>query len=285
MAAFERHDVDDDVGTVRDLEGAGVLAVELHSADSDELFRQVAAPARDSDLPAGVAESASNRTAHISRAADDERLRALLLDADRVADADVTVVQDVGVQAAAVREPFDDARLCERLQVRAGFAELDSAALHITDAETLADEAVDIDTAREHVSSRCRSLEALLRLAFERFECLGSDQRQRATLRCAAVRTARGMPSALGDDRKTCRLEHAELANDTVATAVSAVAAGGQTQPVALDTQRVLELERLDRCRKRVRHRNVHAARTVSGGAGAPAAADPFVVRGLVGSD
>ena len=56
-------------------------------------------------------------------------------------------------------------------------------------------------------------------------------------------------------------------------------AAGAEPQPVALDAQRVLQLERLDRRGERVRHRDVDARWPVRVGARALAAADRLVVR------
>src|SRR4249919_3100647 len=50
------------------------------------------------------------------------------------------------------------------------------------------------------------------------------------------------------------RLAHAPLADDAVASAPFAGAAGPEPEPVALHAQRVLQLERLDRGGERVRH-------------------------------
>ena len=55
--------------------------------------------------------------------------------------------------------------------------------------------------------------------------------------------------------------------------------ARSEPQAVALDAQRVLELEGLHRGRQGVRHRHVHAARAVGVGARALSAADRLVVR------
>ena len=74
-------------------------------------------------------------------------------------------------------------------------------------------------------------------------------------------------------------LHHAKLPHDAVAAAMRPRAAGAETEPVALDVQRILQLERLDRRGERVRHRDVHAARPVGIGTGPLPAADRLVVR------
>src|SRR5881392_2974838 len=79
----------------------------------------------------------------------------------------------------------------------------------------------------------------------------------------AAALTARRVSAPLRDDREPARLEHAQLADDAVAAAPGPRPARPEPQPVALDPERVLELERLDRRRERVGHRDVHAARPV----------------------
>src|SRR5207247_1318541 len=82
------------------------------------------------------------------------------------------------------------------------------------------------------------------------------------TARSAAL-ARRPVPSPLADDRDATVFEDPELADDAVAAAVPPCTARAESQPVALDAKRVLELERLHRRRQRVRHRDVHAARTV----------------------
>src|SRR5436190_7499187 len=94
-----------------------------------------------------------------------------------------------------------------------------------------------------------------------------------------AMLTLRRLGAALADDRETAVLEHAELTDDAVAPALRAAAAGAEPEPVALDAQRVLELERLHRRRERVRHGDVHAARARGVGAGALPPAERLVVR------
>ena len=64
---------------------------------------------------------------------------------DRVADADLAVREDVGVQPAAMDEGLDHTGLRHRLEGRARLAELDAVALDVADAEALADERVDVD--------------------------------------------------------------------------------------------------------------------------------------------
>src|SRR6266540_3948889 len=72
---------------------------------------------------------------------------------DFVPDRDLAVRNDVGVQPAAMREAFDDARLREALEVRARLAQLDADAFDGADAEALADERVEVDAAREDVAA------------------------------------------------------------------------------------------------------------------------------------
>src|SRR5689334_17915461 len=61
---------------------------------------------------------------------------------------------------------------------------------------------------------------------------------------CSTPLAPRCVHAALADDREAAVLEHAQLAHDAVATAVRAAAAGAEPQPVALDPERVLQLER-----------------------------------------
>src|SRR5919198_92060 len=75
----------------------------------------------------------------------------------------------------------------------------------------------------------------------------------------AASLSLRGVRAALADDREAAVLERAQLADDAVSAAVLAVAARAEPEAVALDAQRVLELERLDRRRERVGHSHVDA--------------------------
>src|SRR5262249_49307444 len=68
----------------------------------------------------------------------------------------------------------------------------------------------------------------------------------------ASALAPRCLRATLANDRETAVLEHAELPDDTVAAATLALAAGAEPEAVALDAQRVLQLERLDRRRERV---------------------------------
>src|SRR5262249_41441397 len=63
-------------------------------------------------------------------------------DDNRVADADLAVSQDVGVEAAAVNQVLDDAWPGQRLQVQAGLAQVDAEALDVPDPEVLAHQIV-----------------------------------------------------------------------------------------------------------------------------------------------
>src|SRR6266516_5130328 len=97
--------------------------------------------------------------------------------------------------------------------------------------------------------------------------------------RRAAPLAPRCVCTTLADDRETAVFEHAQLAYDALTAAMPAGAAGAPSQPIALDPQRVLQLERLDRSRERVRHRDVHAARPVGIRARALSPADRLVLR------
>src|SRR5436190_14448822 len=95
----------------------------------------------------------------------------------------------------------------------------------------------------------------------------------------AAPLPGRCVRAPLADDREPAVLEHAELPHDAVAAAVLAIATRAEAERVALDPERVLQLERLDRRRERVRHRHVHPARPICARTGALPAADRLVVR------
>src|SRR6266700_4192099 len=66
--------------------------------------------------------------------------------------------------------------------------------------------------------------------------------------------------------------------HDALTAAEAAVAAGTEPERVPLDPERIRELERLNRRRERVRHRDVYRRRAVSVRTGALAAADRLVV-------
>src|SRR5215471_8807854 len=82
-----------------------------------------------------------------------------------------------------------------------------------------------------------------------------------------AALALRSLRTALADDREPAVLQQAQLADDAVAATVLALPARAEPEPIALDPHRVLQLERLDRRRQRVRHRDVDAARAVRCGA------------------
>ena len=90
------------------------------------------------------------------------------------------------------------------------------------------------------------------------------------------------MAAPLGEHREPAVLEDAQLADDAVAASVHARAARAEPQLPALDPQRVLQLERLDGRRQRVRHGDVDAARAVGIRTGALTAAHRLVVREAV---
>src|SRR6266508_4356322 len=96
--------------------------------------------------------------------------------------------------------------------------------------------------------------------------------------RFTAALALRRVTASLADDREATVLEHAQPSNDAVAAPMPACAARAEPQRIELDAQRVLQLERLDRGRERVRHRDVHAARPVRVRTRALTAADRLVV-------
>src|SRR4051794_12174887 len=87
-----------------------------------------------------------------------------------------------------------------------------------------------------------------------RLQLLAVEQVAPPRARLAARRPGRGVTAALGDERVGHRRQRLELADDPVAAAPGAVAAGAAPDRVAGDAQRELELERLDRRVERVRH-------------------------------
>src|ERR671918_1471905 len=93
---------------------------------------------------------------------------------------------------------------------------------------------------------------------------------------------APGAPGAarppLAHDRDPAGLESRDLADDAVPAVAPAAAAGAEPERVALDAQRVGELERFHRRVEGVRHGHVHPRGAVRVGAGALPAADRLVV-------
>src|ERR1700704_3776641 len=81
-------------------------------------------------------------------------------------------------------------------------------------------------------------------------------------------------------------LQDTQFAYDAVAATVQAGPAGSRPERVALDAERIRELERLDRCVERVRHCDVEAARPIRVRTSPLTAADRLVVReALVAED
>src|SRR4051794_11692176 len=70
----------------------------------------------------------------------------------------------------------------------------------------------------------------------------------------ATALALRRVRASLADDRESAVLEHSQRANDAVAAGVATLAARAAAKPIALDEQRVLELERLHRRREGIRH-------------------------------
>src|SRR5262245_48254262 len=78
--------------------------------------------------------------------------------------------------------------------------------------------------------------------------------------RGAPLPALRGMPAPLADQRVAHRPERLELACDSVATSVAALAAAPVPYRELCDAHRILGLESLDRRVERVRHRDVLGA-------------------------
>jgi hypothetical protein len=184
---LERNDVDDEVETVRDGERAFLVSVER---DVFEAFlRRPLGFARNGDVPAVRSQRVRDGRADVAGAAEDEGAagyRCLDRD-DRIADVDLAVGENVGVEAAAMHERLDHARLCHRLEMRAGLTELDPLALDVADAEALADELVDVDPAREYVATRRGRLDRDVALERNRIHRFGRDQGDTSSRRRVAV--------------------------------------------------------------------------------------------------
>src|SRR6266508_2893444 len=146
------------------------------SAHNDSILSIVAARSKRT----GSAWTHATFTASFIRASVRRAFRPVLrVRGDDVPDADLAVAQDVGVESAAMRQALDDPRLRHRLQVRARLAELDTLAFHVADAEALADQCVDVDSARHDVTPCRRGLQRDAVLVLERLDRLGSDQGDR----------------------------------------------------------------------------------------------------------
>jgi hypothetical protein len=173
---LERNDVDDEVEAVGDGECAFLVSVECNLFEARG--RRPLGFARNGGLPAVSGERVRDRRADVAGATEDEGAAGDgCLDRDhRIADADLAVAENVGVEAAAMRERLDHTRLCHRLEMRAGLTELDAFAFDIADAEALADELVDVDTAREHVAPRRGRVDRHVALERDRVHRLGRDQ-------------------------------------------------------------------------------------------------------------
>src|SRR5918999_2694656 len=101
----------------------------------------------------------------------------------------------------------------------------------------------------------------------------------------SASDSLRREPAPLTHHGEAARLEHPHLAHHAVPAAQLPTAARAAPEPLALDPQRVRELERLDRGREGVRHRHVHGVLAVGAPARALPAADRLVVREPVVSE
>jgi hypothetical protein len=152
---FERDDVDEEVEAVGDRDRAFLVAIER---DVFETRRSgTLGLSGERDLPAVRGKRVRDGDADVAGAAENEgapRDRSLDEHDNGVADADLAVAEDVGVEAAAMDEGLDHAGLRHRLEVRARLAELDPCAFDVADAEALADELVHVDPACEDVAPR-----------------------------------------------------------------------------------------------------------------------------------
>ncbi len=118
------------------------------------------------------------------------RRRTLRLELDDgVTEADDTADEDVGVDSGPVGELLDDPRPRHLLQMTTWFAELDSEALHLADAEPFANETVDIHVAHGDLPS------SLSRPESNVLDDLGCNERQRL-----AWRSSVGMEMAVPFD-------------------------------------------------------------------------------------
>jgi hypothetical protein len=120
---FERDDVDEEIEAVGDRERAFLVAIER---DVFEARRSgPLGPSGKRDLPAVRGQRVRDRDAGVAGAAENEgapRDRSLDEHDDGVADADLAVAEDVGVEAAAMDESLDHAGLRHRFQALAGLA-------------------------------------------------------------------------------------------------------------------------------------------------------------------
>jgi hypothetical protein len=96
-----------------------------------------------------------------------------VIDQDRVADGDPAVVQDVGVEPAAMDQLLDDPRPRHLLKVSARLADLDTEALDVAHPEALADQIVQPHPAHHHLTARLGAGEPNILQHFR------LDQRQR----------------------------------------------------------------------------------------------------------
>jgi hypothetical protein len=187
MCRLERDDVDDEIEAVGDGERVWLITVER---DVVEACRsRPLGLAGERDLPAVGRERVRDGGSDVAGAAENEgagRDRSLD-DHDGVADADLAVGEDVGVQSGAMDECLDHARLRHRLEMRARLTKLDPFAFDVADAEALADQLVDVDPTREDVaasSSRLDRHDAVTRNCSHR---LGCDQGDSSPRRRVAV--------------------------------------------------------------------------------------------------
>src|SRR6266511_1130016 len=166
------------------------------SAHNDSILSIVAVRSKRT----GSAWTHATFTASFIRASVRRAFRPVLrVRGDDVPDADLAVAQDVGVESAAMRQALDDPRLRHGLQVRARLAELGTLAFHVADAEALADQCVDVDSARHDVTPCRRGLQRDAVLVLERLDSLGSDKGDRTPGRRFVEEVAIALEPASGD--------------------------------------------------------------------------------------
>jgi len=177
MCRLVRDDIDDEIEAVGDGDGTWLITVERDVVEARR--GRSLGLAGERELPAIGGERTRYGGSDVAGAAENEGAVGdrSLDDHDGVADADLAIGENVGVQSGAVDECLDHARLRHRLEVRARLAELDPFAFDVADAEALADELIDVDAAREDVAPGCSRLNRHVAVLRNRIHRFGRDQR------------------------------------------------------------------------------------------------------------
>jgi hypothetical protein len=98
---------------------------------------------------------------------------------NRVANGDLAISENVGVEPAAVDEFLDDPCPCHLLQMLARLAQFDAETLDIPDSKAPANQLVEPHTPHDHLTARLSAGQA------DVLQCFGLDQRQRLAGFCA----------------------------------------------------------------------------------------------------